>query len=142
MRLGASDACGGALQPRIASASRGKGAHPSFGANSDLPLRSCRICLFGARLAMLQHLTEGGRDEEEEGVSRVIRRAKRCARWAVSEWCYPARHTPGRAANSPACLSCPASSNHLPPGDHTPSIHFIFAVKFPFFLPLLTPEVV
>lgn len=54
----------------------------------------------------------------------------------------PARHTPGRAANSPACLSCPASSHHLPPGDHTPSIHFIFAVKFPFFLPLLTPEVV
>lgn len=41
----------------------------------------------------------------------------------------------------PACLA-PASSHHLPPGDHTPSIHFIFAVKFPFFLPLLTPKVV
>lgn len=36
----------------------------------------------------------------------------------------------------------PASSHRSPPRDQTPSIHFIFAVKLPFFLPLLTPEVV
>uniref|UniRef100_A0A8D2M1S5 Cerebellin 2 n=1 Tax=Zonotrichia albicollis TaxID=44394 RepID=A0A8D2M1S5_ZONAL len=105
----------------------GKREHPSFCAISVVPMRSRRICLFGAHLAMSQRLSEGGRDEEEEGVSRVIRRGKRCPRRAVSEWRYPARHAPGRAASSLLCLSCPAS-HRSPPGDQTPSIHFIFAV--------------
>lgn len=135
-RLAAKDCLG---QP---GTTRGKGAHPSFGANSDLPLRSCRICLFGARLAMSQHLTEGGRDEEEEGVSRVIRRGKRCPRWAVSEWCYPARHTPGRAANSPACLSCPCLIAPLASWRPYPVHPLYFRGEISFFPTAFFPEVV
>lgn len=56
---------------------------------------------------MLQHLSGEGRAEEEEGVSRVIKRGERCRRWVITEQCYLARHTPGRAEDSPAWSSCP-----------------------------------
>lgn len=53
-------------------------------------------------------------------------------------------HGVRRAEQRTASSACPApASSHCSAlGDQTPSIHFIFAVKFPFFLPLLTPEVV
>ncbi|XP_017659272.1 PREDICTED: uncharacterized protein LOC108492001 [Lepidothrix coronata] len=72
-----------------------------------LPMRSRRICLYRAHLAVLQHLLRGEREEEEEGVSRVIKRGERCPRWAITEWCYPAQHTPDREENRLAS-SCPS----------------------------------
>lgn len=79
------------------------------GEDKDLRMGSRRICSFRAHLAMLQHLLAGGRAEEEESVSRVIKRDEQCPRWVITERCYPARHTPGRAADShsPLWSSCP-----------------------------------
>ena len=103
------------------------------GEDRDLPMGSRRICLFRAHLAMLQHLSGGGRAEEEEGVSRVIKRGERCPRWVIMERCYPAWHTPGRAADSPAWSSCPFPASLLASRSPCPVLPLDFCDEIYFF---------
>lgn len=87
---------------------------------TDLPPGSRRVCPLRAHLAMLQHLSWGGRAEEEEGVSRLVKRGDRGPRWVIPERCYPARR-PGRPG--PPAASPP---HRFLPGAHAPSFRLLF----------------
>lgn len=118
-----------------ASVLRRKCSFSGRGEDRDLPMGTRRI---RAHLTMLQHLLAGGRAEEEESVSRVIKRDEQCPRWVITERRRGVTphgiHRPEqRTATAHPGPPTPSRPHCLLPGAQSPSFRLFFAIKFTWF---------